>query len=120
MTFLEQHGEPEIMVMNLLLATVVASHDAHSHGAKHFSMSPPLPRDLGRNITGCFLEDERLCVGIADGMPAPKLIPPYLVARSWCHEESRAAFVVGGHLPRMLAVHALGARMCHFSTGAVH
>ena len=32
---------------------------AHTHAAKEYGMSPPLPRDLGRGILGCFLEDER-------------------------------------------------------------
>ena len=49
---------------------------AHTHAAKEYGMSPPLPRDLGRGILGCFLEDERHCVGNS-GPPAPtELMPP--------------------------------------------
>ena len=39
------------------------THDHETHAHKHGLIEPPLPTAHGRGILGCFLQDERHCVG---------------------------------------------------------
>ena len=61
--------------LTVLLLAAAAAH-IHTHKAKEFSISPPLPRDRGRGILGCFLEDERHCnsISAAEPLPLPKAL----------------------------------------------
>ena len=75
--------ESSAVIRILIHAIAVYAHAPHghanafhgheddiAHAAKHFSLNPPLPSSLGRPITGCFLPNEKHCVGGNEGNAA--------------------------------------------------
>jgi hypothetical protein len=109
---------PTTMVATALLLLGLAherlggARGGHGHGSltheetvalHRRNVNPPLPSSLGRPITGCFLEDERQCNGLAN-VPRPPLA---LVPRAF-KRVPYGSVIPKGWLARQLRIQADG------------